>query len=157
MIVTNLFEVKSAFDGNYVFYESNGYNDGLLYVFEYFEKIKPCLRDLIDFYNTKGEWKIQLSICITFISHTDGNQIQLMHPKSDNVKTMWGVDANDTINELISTFLQRYQEVLETKMKGSNLIFNHINSLEYHFNKVLLKRGSSYNHQPEWLSYNKSF
>ena len=55
MIVTNLFEVKSAFDGNYVFYESNGYNDGLLYVFEYFEKIKPCLRDLIDFYNTKGE------------------------------------------------------------------------------------------------------
>ena len=30
-----------------------------------------------------------------------------MHSKSDNVKTMWGVDANNTINELISTFLQR--------------------------------------------------
>ena len=82
------FEVKSAFDGNYVFYESNGDNDGLLYVFEYFEKIKPYLRDLIDFYNTKDEWKIQLSMCITFISYTDGNQIQLMHSKSDNVKTM---------------------------------------------------------------------
>ena len=79
-----------------------------------------------------------------------------MHSKSDNVKTMWGGDANNTINELISTFLQRYQERLETKMKGSSFIFNHINSLEFHFNKVSLKRGSSYRCQPEWLSYKKS-
>ena len=40
-----------------------------------------------------------------------------MYSKSDNVKTTRGVDANDTIQELISTFLQRYQEGLETKMK----------------------------------------
>ena len=79
-----------------------------------------------------------------------------MHSKSDNVKTMWGGDANNTINELISTFLQRYKERLETKMKGSSFIFNHINSLEFHFNKVSLKRGSSYRRQPEWLSYKKS-
>ena len=69
---------------------------------------------------------------------------------------MWGVDANNTINELISTFLQRYKERLETKMRGSNFIFNHVTSLEYHFNKVSLKRGSSYRRQPEWLSYKKS-
>ena len=111
---------------------------------------------MIDFYNTKGEWKIQLSMQITFISYTDANQVELMHSKSDNVKTMRDADANDTINELISTFLQRYQEGLETKMKGSNFTFNHINSLEHHFNKVSLKRGSSYMHQPEWLSYKKS-
>ena len=78
----------------------------MLYVFEYFHKIKPYLRDLIDFYNTKGEWKVQLSMSITFISYTDANQIQLMHSKSDNVETMHGVDANDTIQELISAFLQ---------------------------------------------------
>ena len=132
-------EVKSAFDGNYVLYASTGDKDGLLYIFEYLEKIKPYLRDLTDFYNTKGKWKIQLSTQITFISYADANQVQLMHSKSDNVKTMFGVDANDTITELISTFLQRYQEGLETKMKGSSFIFNHINSLEYHFNKVSLK------------------
>ena len=61
---------------------------------------------MIDFYNTKGEWKIQLSVQITFISYIDANQVQLMHSKSDNVKTMCGVDANDTIKELITTFLQ---------------------------------------------------
>ena len=61
---------------------------------------------MIDFYNTKGEWKVQLSMSIIFISYTDANQIQLMHSKSDNVENMHGGDANDTIQELISTFLQ---------------------------------------------------
>ena len=150
------FEVKSAFDGNYVLYASNGDKDGLLYVFEYLEKIKPYLGDLIAFYNIKGEWKIRLSMQITFISYTDANQVELMHSKSDNVKTMRSVDANDTVNELISTFLQRYQEGLENKMKGSNYIFDHVDSLEYHFNKVSIKRRSSYIPQPDWLSHKKS-
>ena len=61
---------------------------------------------MIDFYTTKSEWKVQLSMSITFISYTDANQIQLMHSKSDNAETMHGVDANDTIQELVSTFLQ---------------------------------------------------
>ena len=61
-------EIKSVFDGNYVLYECNGDKDELLYVYESFEKTKPYLRDLIDFYNTKGEWKTQLSISVIFKS-----------------------------------------------------------------------------------------
>ena len=148
-------EVKSTFDDTYVLYASNGDKDGLLYIFEYFQKIKPYLRDLIDFYNTKHDWKTQLSMQISFNSYTDNN-VEIMHSKGDNVKTMWGVDANDTIQELICTFLQRFQQGLETKMKGSNYIFNPVNSLEYHFHKVSLKRGSSYIPQPDWLSHKKS-
>ena len=110
-------EIKRAFNGNYLLYDSNGNEDGLLYVHEYLNKIKPYLRDLIDFYNTEREWKVQLSMSITFISYINPDQIQLMHSKSDNVKTTRGVDANDTIQELTSTFLQRYQDGLETKMK----------------------------------------
>ena len=120
------------------------------------DEIKLYLRDLIDFYNTKGEWKVQLSMSITFISYINTDQIQLMHWKSDNVKTKRGVDANDTIQELISTFLQRYQEGLETKLKGSDYIFNHVNLLEYHVHKVSLNQGSSYIPQPEWVSQKKS-
>ena len=146
-------EIKSAFNAKYVLYESNDDKDGLLYVFEYFEKIKPYLRDLIDFYNSKGEWKIQLSMTITFISYTDANQTQLMHSKSDIAESMQGIDANDTF---ISKFLQRYQEGLENKMKGSNYIFDHVDSLEYHFHKVTLNRGSSYIPSPDWLLHKKS-
>ena len=50
--------------------------------------------------------------------------------------------------------MQRYQEGLKTKMKGSSYIFDHVNLLEYHFHKISLNRGSSYIPSPDWL-YNK--
>ena len=40
-------ETKSAFDGNYVAYESRGDKDGKLALYECFEKIKPHLNVLI--------------------------------------------------------------------------------------------------------------
>ena len=39
-------EVKSAFDGNYVLYESRGDKDGKLSLYEYFDNIKPHLKEL---------------------------------------------------------------------------------------------------------------
>ena len=41
-------------------------------------------------------------------------------------------------------------------MKGSNYIFDHVNSLEHHFHKVTLSRGSSYIPSPEWILHKKS-
>ena len=43
-----------------------------------------------------------------------------MHTKSDNVEIMNDIDTNDAINELIDSFMKKYQEGLETKMKGSS-------------------------------------
>ena len=48
-------EVKSAFDGSYVLYESRGNKDNKLALYEYFDIIKPYLKDLIDDHKTKGE------------------------------------------------------------------------------------------------------
>ena len=55
-------EVKSAFDGSYVLYESKGDKDNNLALYKYFDIIKPYLKDLIDDHKAKGEWKIQLSM-----------------------------------------------------------------------------------------------
>ena len=41
-------EIKSAFDGSYVLYESRGDKDDMLAIYEYFDKIKPYLKDMID-------------------------------------------------------------------------------------------------------------
>ena len=41
-IITNQ-QVKSAFEGNYVLYESRGDKDANLALYEYFDKIKPHL------------------------------------------------------------------------------------------------------------------
>ena len=112
-----LTEVRSAFDGNYVLYESRGDKDSKSALYEYFEKIEPHLKDMIDYYKSKGEWKIQLTMRIIFISFIDKNETQVMHTKSDNIEIMNGTDTSDAINKLISSFMKRYQEGLETKMK----------------------------------------
>ena len=57
----------------------------------------------------KGEWKIQLSMQINFISPTN-EEIDIMHSKSDNIEIMRGRDTNDIVNMLMESFKQRYQE-----------------------------------------------
>ena len=48
-------EVKRAFDGSYMLYESREDKDAKLALYEYFDKIKPYLKDMIDDYKSKGE------------------------------------------------------------------------------------------------------
>ena len=99
-------EFKSAFDGSYMFYESRGDKDAKLALYEYFDKIKPYLKDMIDDYKSKGKWKIQITMRIVFISFIDKNETQAMHTKSDNVEIMNGTDTSDAINKLIDSFMK---------------------------------------------------
>ena len=144
-------EVKSAFDSSYMLYESRGDKDAKLVLYEYFDKIKPYLKGMIDGYKSTGEWKIQITMRIIFISFIERNETRVMHTKSDNVEIINGTDTSDAINELINSFMNRYQERLETKMNGSSCIFEGIDLLEYHLHKISLNRGSSYIESPEWL------
>ena len=148
-------EIRSAFDASYTLYESRGDKDNMLAVYEYFDKIKPYLKDMIDDYKSKGEWKIQLVMRLVFVSFIDKNETQVLHTKSDNVKLMNGTDTNEAINELIKSFTKRYQEGLETKMKESSYIFERVDLLEYHLHKISLNRGRSYNDSPEWIKHKK--
>ena len=125
-------EIKSAFYGSHIVYESRGDKDAKLALYEYFDKmIIPYLKDMINDYKSKGAWKIQIIMRIIFISFIDKNEIQEMHTKSDNIEIMIGTDASDIINELIDSFSKRYQEGSETKIKGSSYIFERIDLLEY--------------------------
>ena len=117
---------------------------------------QPYLKDMIDDYKSKGEWKIQITMRIIFTSLIDKNETQVMHTKSDNVKIMNGTDTSDAINELIDSFMKRYQEGLETKMKGSSYIFERIDLSEYHLHKISLNRESSYTESPNWLKNKKA-
>ena len=51
---------------------------------------------MIDDYESKGEWKIQITMRIIFISFIDKNETQLMHTKSDNVEITSGTDTSDS-------------------------------------------------------------
>ena len=80
-------EVKSAFDRSYMLYESRGDKDSKLSIYEYFDMIRPYLRDMIDNHKARGEWKIQLTMRIIFVSFIDANETRVMHTKSDNIKS----------------------------------------------------------------------
>ena len=69
---------------------------------------------------------------------------------------MIGTDTSDAINELLDSFMKRYQEGLETKIKGSSYIFELIDLLKYHLHKISLNRGSSYIESPKWLKNKKA-
>ena len=92
---------------------------------------------------------------IIFISFIDQNKNKVMHTKSDNLEIMNVTDNIDAINKLINSFMKRYQEDLETKMKGSSYIFERIDILEYHLHKISLNRGSSYISLPKWIKNKK--
>ena len=94
---------RSSFEGNYVKYTSSG--DFTSSIGAYFEKINFYLSNLIYYYMLKGEWKIQLSMQVSFISPTNG-KTDIMHSKSDNIESMTGCSTNDILNMFIETFKQ---------------------------------------------------
>ena len=147
--------VKSGYNNNYIRYGSK--RNKILTVKEYLSLIEPYLADMINDYKSKGEWKIQLTAEINFTSlKPDSNDTRIMHTKSDNKEIMIGSDTNDVIKELFKSFLQRYQEGLQEKMKGSEFEFDGVNLLYYDFNKIGLNRGGSYIDSPEWIKNKRS-
>ena len=92
---------------------------------------------------------------IIFVSFIDKNETQVMHTKSNNIEIMNGTDTSDAVNKLINSFMRKYQEGLETKMKGSSYIFERIDLLEYHLHKISLNRGSLYIDSPAWIKNKK--
>ena len=72
---------------------------------------------MIDNHKAKGEWKIQLSMRIIFVSFIDVNETREMYTKSDNITIMNGTDTSDVINELNDSFTKRFQKGLKNKGK----------------------------------------
>ena len=157
---------KSAFNGNYIKYESKG---------DYLDMIRPYLSDIInddktptnlsvhssneviDYETQYGEWKIQLTMSINFISSEDSDETRNMHTKNDNIEIMMGSEKDDIINEIFESLLQKYQEGLEESMGGSEFIFDSVDLSYYNLKEIILNRkGSSYKDSPKWLKNKKA-
>ena len=106
---------------------------------------------MIDNHKAHSEWKIQLVMKINFISSLGTDKFREMYIKSDHIEIMNGIETSDAIHELFKSFLKRYQEGSETKMKGSSFVFERVDSLHYHLHKKSLNRAGSYIDSPEWL------
>ena len=161
--------INSAFNNNYIEYESKGDKNKNLSTKESLDIIKPYLRDMINDYKAPmklrvhsgnrtidyetqfGEWEIQLTMQINFISSKNSEETRTMSTKSDNIEIMIGSKIDDIIKELCEFLLQIYQNVLEESMKGSEFTCDSVDLLYYHLHKTSLNRGGSYVDSPEWL------
>ena len=74
-----------------------------------------------------------------------------MYSKPDNFEIMMGANTNEKIRNLINSLLRRYQGGLQEPMRGSEFVFDYVESLNCIFHKVDLKRSGSYIETPEWL------
>ena len=119
--------------------------------------VEKYLRELINKYKNEGEWKIQLIAEINFISLKPGSdKMHVMYTRSDNEEFMNGDDTDEVIKSLFKSFLQRFEENLQEKMRGSDFEFDGINFFYYNFNKTSIYRGGSYIDSPKWLKDKKS-
>ena len=119
--------------------------------------IEPYLRELINDHKSKGEWKIQLTAQINFISSRPGSdETRVMHTRSVNEEFTNGSDTDEIIKELFKSLLERYQEILQEIMRGADFVFDGVNFLYYDFNKISISRGGSYIDSPKWLKNKKS-
>ena len=102
-------------------------------------------------YKTPAEWKIKLSMTINFISSKDFDEISTLHTNSHNTEIIIGGETDDFIKKLFEFLLQKYQEGLEEKMRGSDLVFDGVDLLCCKLYETSLNRGGSYIDSPEWL------
>ena len=155
ILIYKLTIVKIGYNNNYIVYRSEG--DKLLTIEEYFDLIEPYLRELINDHKSKSEWKILLTAQFNFISSRLGSdETRVMHTRSVNEEFTNGSDTDEIIKELFKSLLQRYQENLQEKMRGSDFVFDGVNFLYYDFNKISISRGGSYIDSPKWLKNKKS-
>ena len=101
-------KTDSAFNNNYIQYESIGDEDKNLSIQEYIDIIRPYLSDIINNQKTQVEWKINLTIAITFISSKNSNETRIVHSESDNIEIMMSSKTDEIIEELFESLLQRY-------------------------------------------------
>ena len=79
-----------------------------------------------------------------------------MYKRSDNEELTSGDDTNEIIKLLFESFLQRFEENLQNKMRGSEFEFDGINFFYYSYNKTSIYRGGTYIDSPKWLKDKKS-
>ena len=148
-------KISGAFSDNFVEYKSDSKKDQSISISDYLNNIREHLRKLINDKRKKGKWKIQLIMKINFISSKHFNETRDMYCKSDNFEIMMGVDTNEIIKNLLNSILQRYQKGLQESMRRSDFVFDYVESLNYIFHKIDMKRSGSYIEAPKWIKNKK--
>ena len=67
-----------------------------------------------------------------------------------------GIETDKITEDLFDSVLQRYQKGLEESMKGSEFVFDNVDSLYYKPHKISLNTVRLYVDSPKWLKNKKT-
>ena len=83
---------------------------------------------------------------INFVfSKNDSDETRNRRTKGDTIEIVIGIKTDEIIEGLFKPLLEKYQDLLEESMKGSEFIFDSVDLLYYRHQKTRLKRiGSPY-------------
>ena len=139
-----MIRVGNFWNRNYIEYESNRDRNKTLSTEEYFNKIRPYLKDITNNLKKLDTIKIQLTIAINFLSFKNNDEERATHSKSDNIEIMINDKADEVTKSLFQSLLCRYQIGLDSSMKGSELVFDCVQLLYYKFHKINPNSGASH-------------
>ena len=109
--------IRDGFNYNYLEYGSDG-NNSLSFT-EYLDLIKPYLEDLVNEKKNKGEWKLQSTAKISFVSlKPNSDETCLMHTRSNATEFMNGSETEEIIESLYRSLLQNYNDNLQERIKA---------------------------------------
>ena len=97
--------VGNFWSDNYIEYESNGDRNKTLSIKEYFDEIKPNLKDKNDL-KKSDRWKTQLTMAINFVSSKDTEEEREIYSKSYNIEIIiYDIKQTKLSKNLLNHFL----------------------------------------------------
>ena len=105
---------KSGYNKNYAQYESK--RDKILSLKEYLNLIEKYLRELIEEYKLKGEWKVQFTIEVNFISLKPGSdETRIMYTGRDNIEIMLVTIMMILLNNFLNHYCKNMKKTYRIK------------------------------------------
>ena len=139
---------QTSFDDNYQRYTCRGDKDKKLSFNEYMDIAKPHIIALLNDTNKKGTRKIQLDVRITTENILNLGDKRNFIVRSDNNALLYTDDTTESVENLVKSLGEHYEEQILVSREGSNFRYSNIDSLNIHIHEIQLKRGSSYIETP---------
>ena len=79
-----------------------------------------------------------------------------MHSSSDIIKFTSSNDANEVVDDLFESLCSKYEDNLDTPIRGNDFIFDSVQLMYYKFHKVSFKRGGPYIDSPDCIKTKKA-
>ena len=106
-------KLNYLWSNNQIEYKINHDKNKILSDEEYLNKIRPCLKDIINNLQKSGTWKIELATTIDFLPSEDDNDEEcVMHWKTDTTDIMISDEPDEVINKIFDSLKNRYRNNL---------------------------------------------